>query len=47
VNTKDKVWKVLKEVKKNWSHELKRPTITTKRKVAKVKAEPKTTQTCL
>jgi len=37
------VWKALKTVKKNWSHELKCATTTTKTKVAKVRAEPKTT----
>jgi len=31
----------LRKVKKNWSHELKCATTTTKTKVAKVKAEPK------
>jgi len=32
----------LKKVKKNWSHELKSATTTTKTKVAKVRAKPKT-----
>jgi len=31
----------LKKVKKNWSHELKCATTTTKTKVTQVKAEPK------
>jgi len=34
---KCKLWKLLKKVKKNWSHELKRATTTTKMKVAKLK----------
>jgi len=38
---KPKLWKLLKEVKKKWFHELKRATTATKTKVAKVRAEPK------
>jgi len=37
-----KLWKLLKKVKKNWSHELKCTTTATKMKAAKVRAEPKT-----
>jgi len=33
------------KVKKKWSHEVKHATTTTKMKVAKVRAEPKTTGT--
>jgi len=39
---KPKVWKHLKKVKKNCSHELKHATTTTKMQVAKVRAELKT-----
>jgi len=39
---KPKLWKVLKKVKKNWSHELKHASTTTKTEIAKVRAEWKT-----
>jgi len=38
---KPKVWKVLKNVKKKWSHELKRAATATKMQVVKVRTEPK------
>jgi len=38
---KPKLWKLLKNVKKKWSHELKDATIITKMQVVKVRAKPK------
>jgi len=42
LTSKPKLWKLLKKVKKKWSHELKCATTTTKSKDTKVRAKPKT-----